>query len=221
MRAPLADFSDLQLLALFCYFRTSRIPPGLKSEMEKAMPDYREWEFSAQGEQKRKESEEAFFNEIISRFNIQLARLLSSRYGYLSEFSDEVLQETWVQILLALPRFDLSRPFFPWAAQILLRTARVHFRKFHMRADSVPPENRLRLQADKRRNPEESYLEAEMSDKLRQGLQKLDDLDYQILYLRFFSGIKMNDLPSLLGISRSNVFERYQRAIKKLKKYLA
>lgn len=185
------------------------------------MPDYREWEFSARGETLRKEHEETFFNEIILRYNTQLARLLSSRYGYISEFSDEVLQETWVQILLALPRFDVSRPFFPWAAQILLRTARAHFRKFHLRSDIVPPENRLKHKADTRHNPEESFLAEEMSDKLKAGLQKLADIDYQILYLRFFSDIKMNDIPGMLGISRSSVFERYQRAIKKLKKYLA
>jgi RNA polymerase sigma-70 factor (ECF subfamily) len=69
-------------------------------------------------------------------------------------------------------------------------------------------------------NPEEAYLRAERTQKVREGIMKLDYEQRQMIVMRDMNGMSYADIASALGLNEGTVKSRLNRARSALKKIL-
>ncbi|GEM_PF-1857842 len=160
------------------------------------------------------------FRHLYNRYTPVFASLLGPRCHYDQELIADCLQEGWSEVLASLKRYDVSRSFFSWAAIIFLRTVRREKRKLGKvgKEFEISPE-RWQFLADSAELDTDSE-QKEMLASLQRALDRLAREDYTVLFLRYFEKKKIQDIEMLMGLSRSAVFYRIERAQKKLKKLM-
>lgn len=126
------------------------------------------------------------------------------------EDAHDLSQEAFLRAYLALYRFDLSRPFYPWFVQILRNVCLSHLRR---RRPHVPLDEPV---ASTRR----SATKTETRLWVEQGLERLDDKDREILILKEFQGFSYQELSDTLGIPRGTVMSRLYYARRRLRDLL-
>jgi len=129
------------------------------------------------------------------------------------EDARDLSQEAFLRAYLALSRFDVSRPFYPWFARILRNLCVSHLRR-----------RRPQVSLDE---PVAAGLGPTTSSKtetrlwLEQGLNRLDDKDREILILKEFQGLSYQELSEVIGIPRGTVMSRLYHARRRLRVLLA
>lgn len=67
-------------------------------------------------------------------------------------------------------------------------------------------------------NPEESYVDSEEKKRLREAIDSLPENEKQLVTLRFYKSMKIDDIVITTGISRSTVKRQLGYALEKIKK---
>lgn len=69
-------------------------------------------------------------------------------------------------------------------------------------------------------NPEDTAVSRDESERLKKAIDRLPDTDKQIVILRFFNDMKIDDIVDATGLSRSTVKRRLQDVTEKLRKLM-
>lgn len=130
-----------------------------------------------------------------------------------AEDAEDVLHDCYIQIFLAADTYQsLGKPL-AWILTIAKNLCRKKLRE-QARTTSLPEEDWLdTLPAPKQLEPEERIL-------LRSCLTRLSDEEQQIVVLHAVSGFRHREIADLLSLPLSTVLSKYNRAIKKLQRYL-
>ncbi|MCX6781571.1 MAG: RNA polymerase sigma factor [Candidatus Magasanikbacteria bacterium] len=135
-------------------------------------------------------------------------------YGYLlntlrnPSLAEDILQETWLKALSALPKFEIRNiRFSAWLFAIARNECRQHWRRNNR--ESAWPETELVDMADKLRFGEIK------SDNifLNELLCKLTSEDQDILRLRYICDLSFKEIARILEISQIAARVRIHRAI--------
>ncbi len=128
--------------------------------------------------------------------------------------AEDVAQETFLRAWNHLKRFDSTRPFRPWLLSIASnlasnrrRSAGRYFsalkRAFQ---NEIPP-----------KNLEEKNSQNNDANELWKAVQTLNFQDQQIIYVRYFLDLSVNETADVLQIAEGTVKSRLNRAIEKLR----
>ena len=147
----------------------------------------------------------------------------------------DVLQETFAEVVGRLDEFLAARPmpFFLWvrflAGQKLAQLHQHHLGAARRDAGrevtprAFPASSSVSLAqvfAHPGPSPSESVAQAEILERVRQALERLDDVDREVLALRYFERLSTEETAIALGLTASGVAKRQLRALGHLKREL-
>lgn len=127
--------------------------------------------------------------------------------------ADDVAQETFIRAYRALDRFDVTRSLRPWLFTIAANTARNRLRSVGRYLSAL---NRL-LWADPTATTPTPPPEVNEATTLWQAVKRLNDMDQQIIYVRYFSGLSESETAQALQIAPGTVKSRTHRALERLR----
>jgi RNA polymerase sigma-70 factor (ECF subfamily) len=141
------------------------------------------------------------------------------RYAYLiqgdPDEAEDTAQETFIHAYRALERFDISRPLRPWLLSITANLARNRLRSLGRYVSALRHmvlENPVHSA-----NVEALSIEQIDAQWLWQALQKMDAPDRQVIYLRFFLELSVEESAQAMGTAEGTIKSRLHRALGRLR----
>lgn len=152
------------------------------------------------------------FNVLVRRYYPKLTAFVTRRVGSQEE-AEDLVQEIFLKVYLALNRFNPDLRFSTWLYRIAINATIDHLRKKKIREVSLSPSL-----SDTRRNPEEHLLGKERSQKFWKLYETLSEDFRIILELRHFAGLSYEAIGEILQIPLGTVKNRLFRARRALAK---
>ncbi|HCR70453.1 MAG TPA: hypothetical protein DIW23_03335 [Anaerolineae bacterium] len=128
--------------------------------------------------------------------------------------AEDVAQETFLRAWNYLKRFDSTRPLRPWLLSIASNLASNRRRSAgrYLAALTRAFQNEI-----PQANLEEKNLQNNDANELWKAVQTLNFQDQQIIYLRYFMDLSVNETSEVLQIAEGTVKSRLNRALEKLR----
>lgn len=185
------------------------------------------------------EADQAFaerFTEHRPRLKQMLHFRMDPRLRTRTDLSD-ILQEAYIDAYRRLSHFE-NKPgmsFYVWLRQVTMQRL-IDLHRRHLLADKRDVRNEVRIgdnehpatsavmarrMVDQMVTPSQILIRQEMAEQLEATLEKLDDIDREVLALRHFEDLRNGEVAEVLGISEAAASNRYVRALSRLQKDLA
>lgn len=127
----------------------------------------------------------------------------------------DVSQETFIRAFQALGRFDVSRPMRPWLLSIAANLARNRRRSMGRFFGAL--HRLVREQPELTAGTTNGHDQRWQSQALWAAVRRLDQNDQQIVYLRYFLELSVEETSQTLGIATGTVKSRLHRALGRLR----
>ena len=132
----------------------------------------------------------------------------------------DLASETFYKALKAFDRYQVQtgKPILAWLYRIALNELRMHWRKqhqYHFEALEDYPELR-----SPQPSPEHLAILNEDTHQLQLALQTLNEVDRNLVSLRFFAELSLEELADITELKLGTVKSRLSRAMKKLQRQL-
>jgi RNA polymerase sigma-70 factor, ECF subfamily len=139
------------------------------------------------------------------------------RYAYLllgdPDDAEDVAQETFLRAWRYLGRFDVTRPLRPWLLSITSNLASNRRRSMGRYLSAL---TRAFRDEPAPATLEEKSAQHMQAGQLREAIQTLNMTDRQIVYLRYFLDLSVDETAEALNIPQGTVKSRLSRALEKL-----
>lgn len=142
----------------------------------------------------------------------RLAYLLLGSY----EEAQEAAQETFIRAARYLPGFDLQRPLRPWLLKMAGNLSRNRYRTASRYLAAVGRLVRLEPRYPAK-SVEDLALQNQESAALWQAVRKLSQADQQVIYLRYFLDLPVEECALACGAAPGTIKSRTHRAIQRLR----
>lgn len=141
------------------------------------------------------------------------------RYMKDEHLAQDAVQETYITAFKNLKGIKDPSLFIAWLNQINFHTCYDMCKKINSQYGVVDSEQ-LELTRDDNieHNPEDIYEKNDEINKLRDAIDALPFQEKQVIVLRYFNDMKLEDIAKALSISRSTVKRYLQSAKEKLSK---
>ena len=186
------------------------------------------------------EGDTAGLEGLLERYRPRLRRMIKLRLDRRLQGRvdpSDVIQEAYVEVSRGLAAYlrDPSLPFFLWlrlvTGQKLALAHRRHLgaqardagREVSLYRGALPEATSAALAAQligKQTSPSQAAAKAELKIRLQEALNRMDELDREVLALRHFEHLTNAETSRVLGISEPAACNRYVRALERLKKIL-
>jgi RNA polymerase sigma-70 factor (ECF subfamily) len=129
--------------------------------------------------------------------------------------ANDLYQGTWEKIIKARSSYRTSAPFKAWMFTIAHNHMIDHFRR-------LLPEGQAETETlqGRQAGPDLGAIDDEQNSRLKRGISALPDEQRNTLILKLESGLKLEEIASLTGVSRETVKSRLRYAVNKLKRSL-
>jgi len=163
----------------------------------------------------------ALFEILIRRYNPYLYKIGRS-YGFNHQDTEDLMQETFVNIYLNLKKFAGRSSFKTWIIKIMLNQCYHKAHKYSYRKEQateiLPANSTFMFSDDDYNDNAKSVINREFINIVEATLQKLPD-DYKMTFtLRELTGLSVSETAELMHTTTSNVKVRLNRAKAMLKK---
>jgi RNA polymerase sigma-70 factor (ECF subfamily) len=158
------------------------------------------------------EPNQAYFQTLFEKSKDDVFRLIRARVGT-REDSVDILQDVYVDLWIALKKGSFVYRSDPELLGFLYLIARRKVARFYRF-------RKVTISLDDIDLGEENKTEAGETALLLQGIKKLNNLDQEVVRLRYFSGLSFKEIADLLDKGESAIKTRHHRAIMKLKEIL-
>lgn len=159
------------------------------------------------------------FRALVEEYAELTGRLAETFLGASRGAAEDALQEAWLDAWRNLGRFQSGKPFRPWICKLVVNRCRMALRRGHF---NMVPLDSLDLYAlpavEDATGP---VLQAETRAELREALAELPPENRQILELRYFVGLEVNEIAAVVGIPAGTVKSKLFRSLEKLRKNLS
>jgi RNA polymerase sigma-70 factor, ECF subfamily len=181
------------------------------------------------------------FGALLEQYRPRLRRMVALRldprlHGRIDP--SDVIQETFLEASARLAEYlrKPTMPFFLWlrflAGQKLVTLHRHHLgrqmrdagREVSLYRGQLPETTSAALAAQllgHEARPSEAAVRAELKIRLQEALNSMDPLDREILALRHFEQLSLEETAQVLGLTESGACRRHLRALKRLKEILS
>lgn len=154
------------------------------------------------------------FDELYARHRGPLYRYFIRQVNNPATAND-LYQGAWEKIIQARQKYRSTAPFTAWMYSI----AHNHLIDYYRRLRPGDPLETDEL-SDSKPGPVQGVIEQEQSDQLRSGISALPQEQKNTLLLKLETGLKMEDIARVTGVSRETVKSRLRYAVNKLKRSL-
>ncbi len=171
------------------------------------------------------QQDEESFNRLVETYYGSMLALSRTIVG--EAFADEVVQEAWVSVYRALPRFEGRSSLKTWILRITANEARTRLRK-ESRTVSLEQfsdgDGVLGGRFDNRggwkqppaawheEDPEALLINREMGECIEQTLHQLPEMQQAVFVLKDLEGSSFDDICNILDVSSSNARVLLHRA---------
>jgi RNA polymerase sigma-70 factor (ECF subfamily) len=163
--------------------------------------------------------ERDLIEELVARHSARLRHLIL-RLVRSPATADDLLQDTWVQVVRKFRQYDPRRPFAPWITRIALNRCRDHHRRERFRrlwrgtssAEEADVTQRI---------PDDSPADPEAAVIVDRALATLSARHREVVVLKFYSGLTHAEIAEVLGIPSATVKTRLHHALKRLRRHFA
>jgi len=154
------------------------------------------------------------FDQLYARHRGPLYRYFNRQVNDAATAND-LYQGAWEKIIKARRKYRPSAPFTVWMYRIAHNHLVDHYRRSRP-VDSVETETL----PDDRPGPVQSVMDGEQNEQLRAGISALPVEQRNTLLLKLETGLKLEDIARISGVSRETVKSRLRYAVNKLKQVL-
>jgi RNA polymerase sigma-70 factor (ECF subfamily) len=154
------------------------------------------------------------FEELYSRHRGPLYRYFIRQVNNPATAND-LYQGAWEKIIKARNKYRPSAPFTVWMYTVAHNHLVDHYRR--SRPDSSIETDTL---SDPQAGPVEGLIDSEHNTLLRAAITALPEEQRNTLLLKLETGLKMEDIARVTGVSRETVKSRLRYAVQKLKRSL-
>ena len=127
--------------------------------------------------------------------------------------AEDATQEVFVRLLRNLDRYDSDREFRPWIYRVATNIVLNRIRARKTRREKEQAAARERVEALEDATVEKSELEGVVRDQL----QHLEHEDRAMLVLHYYEGLSKSETATALGVRRTTLHARLDRALGRLK----
>ncbi|MCE5286832.1 MAG: RNA polymerase sigma factor [Pelosinus sp.] len=141
------------------------------------------------------------------------------RMGLEYHLANDIVQEVFIKLIRNIKCYETARPFRPWLYTIASNTYKDYFKKAYVQKDvpsSEIPETTL-ANAD---SPEGLFIKQEGRENVTAALQLLSEIHREVLVLRYYQDLKLDEIALILAIPLGTVKSRLHSALHNLKKLL-
>ena len=132
--------------------------------------------------------------------------------------ANEVMQETFLSALRALPSYQEKKSLKAWLYTIALNHSRSHLRKRKVleRLRSTLT-GIFRMETAKQVSPEETVIQNEKEAALWRSLNRLDERHRLVVVLRYFHELSIAEISEILSVHEGTIHSRLHSAREKLR----
>lgn len=158
------------------------------------------------------------FQQLIEAYNAVAWRTAQVLLPHRAPVED-VMQEVWLDVWRGLSRFQRGRPFRPWLLTIVANRCRMTTRRHQGSIQSLDTAEAERLlYVD---DVLEDVLRLEEDIELQCALETVSSEQRQVLELRFFADLDLNEIALVTGTPLGTVKSRQHRALNSLRQHLS
>lgn len=152
--------------------------------------------------------------ELLVKQNMRRAYFVALGFLGSHDSAMELSQEAFIRAYRNFQKFDKNRKFFTWYYKILKNLCLNFLRDNKSRKR----ENYLDISTKDiiQKSPEQELEEKEITEKLYNAIDSLNEIEREILILREFEGMGYRDISELLNIPEGTVMSRLYYTRKKL-----
>jgi RNA polymerase sigma-70 factor (ECF subfamily) len=159
------------------------------------------------------------FEAIVERY---FARCMRFALGMLRDQgeADDVVQETFVRLYRALPRYEERQRFDSWLFRILgncCRTANL----LQQRREALDVGDEIALQSLPSPDRPDAIFDYEWGDEVRRALAEVPEYNREIFLLHYVEGFSYDEIERITGVRQSALKMRVKRASDHLRARLA
>ena len=154
------------------------------------------------------------FDELYARHRAPLYRYFNRQVNNAATAND-LYQGAWEKIIKARGKYRPTSPFTAW----MYRIAHNHLVDHYRRSKPVDSAETETL-PDKNPGPAQDVIDGEQNKQLRVGIINLPEEQRNTLLLKLETGLKMEEIARVTGVSRETVKSRLRYAVNKLKRSL-
>ena len=149
---------------------------------------------------------------LVREYEAGVFRLALSILGDPAE-ANEVMQETFLSALRALPTYQEKKTFKSWLYTIAVNHSRSHLRKRKVieRLRSTLTAI-LRVDVEKQDSPEEAVIQNEKEAAIWRSLNRLDDRHRIVVILRYFHELSVGEISEILSVPEGTIHSRLHTA---------
>ena len=153
------------------------------------------------------------FEELMERYESRLVNFLNKYTGNL-QTAENLAQETFLKIFRARMKYEPTAKFKTYLYRVATNLAIDEFRKSQRKKEELRED--LSERASTNPNPYDMAEESERAKKVREGVMKLDEKHRVVLVMKWFEGLRYEQIAQILGVSVGTVKSRVHYALKKL-----
>lgn len=164
---------------------------------------------------KMSEGDQEAFEMLVNRFHgpllLYAARLVGDR-----EKAKDLVQETFIKLIRHLREQDGLDHVKAWLYRVLMNLCRDYWKSAAAVRERAAGEQ-MPDKEDPHVNAEEQYLKGETADEIRMLLGELTMMQQQVITLRFYEDMKLQDIAELLNIPLSTAKSSLYAGLRRLK----
>jgi RNA polymerase sigma-70 factor, ECF subfamily len=160
---------------------------------------------------------EAAIERLVREHETGVFRLALSIVGDPAE-ANEVMQETFLSALRALPSYQEKKSLKAWLYTIALNHSRSHLRKRKVieRLRSTLTAI-FRMEIERQNSPEAAVIQDEKETAIWRSLNQLDDRHRIVVILRYFHELPVSEISEILSVNEGTIHSRLHTARERLR----
>ncbi|UCE07867.1 MAG: sigma-70 family RNA polymerase sigma factor [bacterium] len=167
------------------------------------------------------------FENLVHRYDAKIMRLIFNMVNDIEDTRD-LYQEVFIKVFKSIKRFRFQSEFYTWLFRITVNTCiNYRKRKTYYQHESLEDyldetdRNWRIVGAIENRNPEQTLINKELNDQIRQSIDRLSSKQRSVFILKHYHGYKLSEIANIMNCSEGTVKNYMFRAVQKMKKSLA
>jgi RNA polymerase sigma-70 factor (ECF subfamily) len=160
------------------------------------------------------------YGTLVDRYS---ARIINLGYAMIGDRHDaeDIAQEAFVRAYKALGRFEKRSKFSSWLYQIALNLCKDYLKSRARHAKATDDEQLQNLDGKPGDQAPRVILQGELSEKMREAINKLPYLYKEAFVLRHLQGLEYDDISKITAVPADTVRVRAYRAREMLRESLS